>query len=148
MPSRKVILAVYEHRTSPGAAMRIYYERFLSGAAPSAKLFARISPHGELHPTLHSTDRQFITAIRVVAARCGMVPEQVKHVTSHSFRAGGATDYSVAGMSPAFISAQGGWLSPCWMIYVRPERQHHWSTARRLCESLLPLLSSPSSRRD
>ena len=72
MPSRKVILAVYEHRTSPGAAMRIYYERFFSGATPSTKLFARISQHGELHPTLHSTDRQFIKAIRIVVARCGM----------------------------------------------------------------------------
>ena len=65
-----------------------------------------------------------------------MSPEDLLRVTNHSFRAGGATDCFVGGLSAEFIKAQGGWKTYCFRIYVRPAAQHRWRVAAQLMASV------------
>ena len=93
------------------------------------------------------SDRQFITAFRRRIREAGMSPQQLKHVTGHSFRAGGCTDWAVAGLSAADIKDQGGWLSDCWRIYVRPLARHAFNLAARVVAAQQSLLTSMSQGR-
>ena len=65
-----------------------------------------------------------------------MSDSDFKRVTNHSFRAGGATDYFVAGLSAELIKQQGGWAGYTFLIYVRPAKEHKWRVAASLLTAL------------
>ena len=55
-----------------------------------------------------------------------------KGLTNHSFRTGGATDWSVGGLSEMEIAAQGGWTSRALRVYIRPQEHHAHGRAVRI----------------
>lgn len=51
----------------------------------------------------------------------GLSPSQLALFTSHSFRAGGATDLHLRGVSVEEIMRRGRWKSTIYKIYIREE---------------------------
>ena len=133
---RKIILPIENGRWSAGAAMVEYISRFHSGGGGDARLFFDISDAG--FPLRHRarSDKDFMNVFKPLVASVGLPPKDVKRVTNHSFRAGGATDYFVSGMSAESIKAQGGWTTYCFLIYVRPAAEHIWRVAARMVTAL------------
>ena len=131
-PPRTVTLPVWNSRISAGAALLIFMERVHAHAAPSDVLFPFIEYSGRVYGDVAVNDKVFIKTVRPLLLAAGMHDDDVKRFTSHSLRAGGATDNSVANMSQDFIRAQGGWTSDCFMIYVRPQTFHSHFTAQRI----------------
>ena len=77
-------------------------------------------------------DAEFVRAFRSRLVIAGMPDGQLKKVTNHSFRAGGATDWSVGGLSEMEIAAQGGWASRALRVYIRPQEHHAHGRAVRI----------------
>ena len=134
-PARTATLAVWPSIKSAGAALLIYLQRLTSVAPNSAILFPLIDAHGTVHTGLCLSDKQFIKLVVEAATAAGMSKHDAARVTSHSLRAGGATDYAVANMSKDFIRVQGGWTTDCFMIYVRPQTFHSQATAVQVMKS-------------
>ena len=53
------------------------------------------------------------------ARAAGLDERLVERITGHSFRAGGVTDYLLAGFGAEFIMRQGHWLSTAFRVYFR-----------------------------
>ena len=83
------------------------------------------------------TDVGFIKDVKALMRRAGM--PMAHRITNHSFRGGGATDWSCAGMAAEFIMRQGGWTSMCFLIYIRPSGEHAWRTASALIKAAASL---------
>ena len=133
---RTVILPVEEARWSAGGAMIEYINRFHADGNGDATLFFAISASG--HPLRHkrSDDKTFLKRFKPLVIAAGMPAKDQKRVSNHSFRAGGATDYFVAGMSAEAIKAQGGWTTYCFLIYVRPAAEHIWRVAAQMLKAI------------
>ena len=71
-----------------------------------------------------------------------MPPRDLRRVSNHSFRAGGATDWSIGGMGDEFIKQQGGWSGPTYRIYVRPMAHHAFRTAARMLDASRAILGT------
>ena len=79
------------------------------------------------------SEATFRKNIRAWAEAAGMV--DWRRVTTHSMRAGGATDYLSSGVvSAAWVKRQGGWKSNCYMIYYRPATAEMGAMAEKLKE--------------
>ena len=126
-PGRSCIVPIEAASWSAGFVLSIYMERMgLAGDSPlpDVYLFSLIDDQGVVHAGKPATDAQFITAFTAALRSAGMAPEALKSVTNHSFRAGGATDWSVGGLSEALIALQGGWTSLALRVYIRPQGRH------------------------
>ena len=105
-------------------------------------LFPRIL-HSAENPVVSDqacSDKSFLACVKQWSQNAGMPRQDWLRLRGHSFRAGGATDWSVAGAGEEFIMTQGGWRSPCWLIYVRRARHHSTPLARRMHALLRPVL--------
>ena len=87
------------------------------------------------------------TIIADAEARVGMADSDLQRVSNHSFRAGGATDYFVSGLSAERIKLQGGWSTYCFLIYVRPADEHRWRVASALLGALRRAVWDPHGDR-
>ena len=132
---RKVILPIEDGRWSAGAAMVEYINRFHTGGG-DAVLFFDFDALGRPQRHRRRSDKQFMRRFKPLVLTAGLPPADAKRVTNHSFRAGGATDYFVAGMSAEAIKAQGGWTTYCFLIYVRPAAEHIWRVAARMVSAI------------
>ena len=140
-PGRQCILPRFPHHASAGSAMVEYCLRYHRFSGPQDLLFPRIVM-GEVDRAKASTDAQFISMTKQMLEEVGMKPEDLRHITNHSLRAGGATDWSSAGMSDTFIGDQGGWTSRCFRIYIRPTAVHCWSSAVTMIQKTLGVITT------
>ena len=133
---RTIVLPVEDARWSAGGALIEYINRFHADGDGDATLFFAFSAKG--HPLRHkvSSDKDFIKRFKPLVIAAGMPAADQKRVSNHSFRAGGATDYFVAGMSAEAIKAQGGWTTYCFLIYVRSAAEHVWRVAAQMLKAI------------
>ena len=99
---------------------------------PDDILFPAIEHGNKVFKGRAMTDKQFYKLLRVYAQRAGMAAVQIANLTAHSLRAGGATDFLIGGMSVAWVKQQGGWESPAYLTYYRPQPEHAFATARSI----------------
>ena len=135
--ARLVILPIWPSRLSAGTAMLIYLDRVHKGSLASSTLFCGILQDDTIRRDAYTGDKSFAKTIRAMLTRAGMPAMDVQRISCHSPRAGGATDFSIIGMSQDFIRHQGGWRSDCFMIYVRPQMHHAMSTARSVISAMV-----------
>ena len=102
-PVKIRVPAHHESVICPVKCMRRYLDIGPAPSAPSLPLFP--SSTGEINSVL----RQCLHKCSL----CDML-------TLHSFRRGGATFYSSAGMSDASLCAKGRWNSKAYLSYVKP----------------------------
>ena len=84
----------------------------------------------------------FMKKMRRVAQAAGMPAVMLVHLTGHSLRSGGTTDWMASGMSQAEVQRQGGWSSDAILIYDRPQSHHRASQARRMGASMRRMLAA------
>ena len=114
-----------------------FLRRFFTSKTPrNARLFAGFSARGARMSHKVRTDKDFIKDFKVLVGKAGLPAAKMKRVTNHSFRAGGATDNFVAGVSAEVIKAQGGWTTYCFLIYCRPTAEHKWRVAATLMAAM------------
>ena len=140
VPGRTVILPITNDRTSAGAAMVKYINRFHGGRKGDCALFFRFHGRGaNARPMRHrpASDKYFIEALKgALSSARFLTPAELRKVSNHSLRAGGATDFFVNGVSAELIRAQGGWRTFCFLVYVRPAREHRWKVAAQMVQAL------------
>ena len=142
-PARRCELAVFPLRVSAGACLLIYMERMAhTFNGPDDILFPAIEHGNKVFKGRAMTDKQFYKLLRVYAQRAGMAAVQIANLTAHSLRAGGATDFLIGGMSVAWVKQQGGWESPAYLTYYRPQPEHAFATARSIIAVTTDLLRS------
>ena len=142
-PGRLCVIPVVKAPWSAGEAMLAYIARLRSSAPPSAILFPIIDQtSGRLLESQTASDARFIKEFKCRVEAAGMKPKDAKNVSNHSFRAGGATDWSTGGMDENFVQAQGGWTSRCFRIYIRPATHHFFRTAARLVAASVNILAT------
>ena len=137
-PGRTCVLPVERGALrSAGAVLKVYLRRMgLRGASCGGKL---LFPHiaapdagGRVRWGVAPDDAEFVRAFRSRLVIAGMPDAKLRRVTNHSFRAGGATDWSVGGLSEMEIAAQGGWTSRALRVYIRPQEHHAHGRAVRI----------------
>lgn len=139
--ARVCVLPVQREVWSVGYVMFAYLKRFFDDDSPaSAILFPAIDSNGWKRRKRANSDADFIKQFKPYLKQAGMEGTHLRRVTNHSFRAGGATDWTVAGMGADFVKQQGGWTSSCYMIYVRPTAVHCWTQAVRLIKATTSLV--------
>ena len=143
-PGRRCVLPMDASMgiSSPGHVLLIYLQRVRTGCDAESLLFPSITAAGLIREDTPATDADFIRDFKFYLAAAGMDNEALRHVTNHSFRAGGATDWAIGGMPTDFIQRQGGWASDCYKIYVRPTALHCFTTAVHMCNAATELFVS------
>lgn len=140
VPGRIVILPVSSDRTSAGAAMIAFIDRFHAGATGERVLFFQFSgAKGKRRALKHrpANDKYFLKGLKQSLERVSaFTADKLKKISNHSLRAGGATDFFVSGVTAELIRAQGGWRTFCFLIYVRPQREHRWKVAAQMVQAL------------
>ena len=71
------------------------------------------------------------------ARMAGLADDVVKRITGHSFRAGGATDYLLAGTPSIWVQQQGRWKSDAYMLYLRLSTAGLGAMSGKLFRSLM-----------
>ena len=141
-PARIVALPVYASLTSAGAVFSIYINSVFNGRIDhnsGLPLFPLIRPGDRVHTINRKEavhDKKFIKIVRQYASLTSMRPDDVDRITSHSFRAGGASDLAAGGASDEQIKHQGGWSSLCFRIYIRLDPYHVRSMSSHLQAAL------------
>ena len=139
-PGRVVIMPITEHRWSSGAALVAYLNRFHGKPAVGQRLYFQFRGKGHDAIAMRhrpSTDAQFMRGLKEALRHCSeLKPKELQRVTNHSLRAGGCTDMFVAGLPAELIRAIGGWDTFCFLVYVRPEREHRWKVAAQLVQAI------------
>ena len=149
---RHVVLAVEDAIWSAGRALTIFLLRFHGNDAGDAALFFQVAKNkytNEETPRFDkpASDAYFIKRLKAKLRAAGMSKADMQRVSNHSLRAGGATDFSVAGLSHEAIKAQGGWTSYCFLLYVRPAKEHRWRVAVDIMRAVsVARLRPPSAR--
>ena len=82
------------------------------------------------------TDKDFIGLFKEQLSAAGMGDAELKQVSNHSFRAGGATDCFVAGLTAEMIKQIGGWRTYSFLVYIRPAGDHKYKVAARFMQAL------------
>lgn len=113
--------------TGPLSAFRLltaYFARFSLNLLPSDFfLFPSAGRRFESHAfgykrmTIDSFDDILFAHLSFL----GLSPHQLALFTTHSFRAGGATDLHLQGLSVEEIMRRGRWMSTIYKIYIREE---------------------------
>ena len=128
--------------SSPGHVLLAYLRRLRTGCSGDALLFPRINRDGTISELEAETDADFIRKFKIYLSLAGMDQVRLAKVSNHSFRAGGATDWSIAGMPTDFIMRQGGWAGDGYKIYVRPTALHCFAVAAHMISASRQLLVS------
>ena len=63
--------------------------------------------------------KDFVLTTKHLLRMAGVDPVYIDHVTGHSWRCGGLTDYLAAGAPDSFVKLQGRWRSDCYRVYLR-----------------------------
>ena len=117
-----------------------YINRFHSKQRGDCVLFFEFHGKGKnATPLRHkpSSDKSFMKALKAALETTKLLsPDELRRVSNHSLRAGGATDFFVNGVTAELIRAQGGWRTFCFLIYVRPQREHRWKVAAQMVSAL------------
>ena len=149
-PARIVALPVYPSLSSAGAIFTVYINAVFNGSVDhncNGPLFPLIRPGGRVQDIVYDTptsDKEFIKLVRQYARRTSMHDNDVSRITSHSFRAGGASDLAAGGASDEQIKHQGGWTSLCFRIYIRLDPHHVRSMTTHLQRALLAASTASS----
>ena len=108
---------------SAGASLEEYWAAIdFSGQPPDAFLFPFIRADMSVDWSRCMSDADWMAETHRRAVLIGLPPDTVEHITGHSFRAGGVTDFLLARIPHAFIMRQGRWLSTAFMVYFRLSR--------------------------
>ena len=128
--------------SSPGHVLLAYLRRLRTGRGDTALLFPYIDRRGVVHEGVPFTDADFIKNFKVYLSLAGMDDKRLRRVSNHSFRSGGASDWSIGGMPADFIKRQGGWTSDCYKLYVRPTALHAFTAAVHMAAAAQKLFIS------
>ena len=126
------------------ALIRRWYESSSMSAAPAdAAFFGRIRSDGTVNWKAEQTKTEFVKQAREVAKEIGLPANWISRFTSHSWRAGLATDLLSRGVAVWKVKVIGGWLSDAVLLYARVTQatMAQWSEAAQLPSSS-PLLPS------
>ena len=74
---------------------------------------------------------------KYVHAWAGLADDVVERITGHSFRAGGATDYLLAGAPSIWVQQQGRRKSNAYMLYLRLSTAGLGAMSGKLFRSLM-----------
>ena len=138
-PGRTCVLPVERGRMwSAGVFLKVYLRRMgLRGRRDAHTiLFPDIDAHSSVDPSTASSDASFIKGFHHLLTVAGMSDAALRKVSNHSFRAGGATDWSVGGLSELEIAEQGGWTSRALRAYIRPQTHHAMGRAARIVSAI------------
>ena len=86
--------------------------------------------------------------VQRLAAKAGMSDDDVKRLTAHGLRSGGATDFSLSKdehITLAWIAKQGGWSKEVLLCYIRPNSHHRWREARRMARAYVSMTATNDS---
>ena len=121
--------------------MVAYINRFHGDSTTEQRLFFEFEGAGhKAIPLRHraSSDKRFMSGLKAALKRSQWSSaEELSRVTNHSLRAGGCTDMFVAGLPAELIRAIGGWATFCFLIYVRPQKDHKWKVAAQLVQAVM-----------
>ena len=143
-PGRLCVMPRSPDAWSAGEVMLVYMWRLRHHVHPASYLFPLITGAGVVDESKPATAGMFIKEFVRRLRYSGMTVAKCKRVSNHSFRAGGATDWSASGMSDTFIAQQGGWTTDCFRRYIRPTRLHRLTQAARALRASHILLQSMS----
>ena len=140
-PGRFCVLPIEQVVHSPGLWLLVYVALLRPLAPDTAPLFVSLRRDGT--PTDRGEgDKAFITGMRAELAQVGMGAAELRRVTNHSFRAGGATDWTAGGMGASFVKDQGGWSSDTYLVYVRESAMHCYNKAAAMVTAMSGLIRS------
>ena len=124
---------------SPGFWVELYLRRMNADAqAGSSPLFPYIDPVTDVVDWSRvATSQASVLKAKARARMAQMADEAIDRITGHSWRAGGATDFLMAGMPETFIMKQGRWLSDAFRVYFRLSRSVLASLSGRLMQSMV-----------
>ena len=134
--------------SSPGHVLLAYLRRLRTGCSGDALLFPRINRDGTISELEAETDADFIRKFKIYLSLAGMDQVRLAKVSNHSFRAGGATDWSVGGLSEMEIAEQGGWTSRALRRYIRPQGHHAHGRAVRMRAAIPVALGAGGAARE
>ena len=103
-------------------------------ASPHDPLFALSSGQALTYEAYNSAIKQLVRAL-------GLNP---KNYSSHSLRAGAATQAAQTGLDPDSIKRLGRWRSQAYMVYLRPPPESYARFAPKLVHHTPPHLTHPT----
>ena len=125
-------MANHKSVTSAAWALRAMMARVHGPGAKAGDLLFPAVAENKVYKHTVGSETKFRKNLRAWAREAGMTRTEANRITTHSMRAGGATDYLSSDVPTAWVQRQGGWLSDCFMIYYRPETAEMGAMARRL----------------
>jgi hypothetical protein len=125
-PGRDVILPMSRHVRSSGFAIMVFMTRTRTRKNTDILFYGKT----------FRDDKNFVLALRDILRMANMNGTDVERTTSHSLRAGGATDFFTIGWQLTKIMRQGGWKSAAVLIYYRPTEQHNAIDAQWLAQAI------------
>ena len=124
---------------SPGYWLELYMQRIGADMqSPDAPLFPFIDPvTDEIDWARTASSESFVREAKARARMAHMAEQAIERITGHSWRAGGTTDFLLAGLPETFIMRQGRWLSDAFRVYFRLSRSVLASVSGRLMQSMV-----------
>jgi hypothetical protein len=132
-------------RLNAALVFKDYWRAASMKARPgSSKVWPNIDRFGKTNWNKGYSDEAFIKDTKFRATKAGLKPEIIARITGHSFRAGGATDYLLAGVPAIWVKLQGRWKSDAYLIYLRLSQTGLLAMAGKLFQGLAALLGTES----
>ena len=150
-PGRQCVLPVEPGQLrSAGTVLKVYRRRMglCRAGGSNALLFPLVEEDGRVRWDEAPDDGVFIRGFIRCLRIAGMSDTELAKVSNHSFRAGGATDWSVGGLSEMEIAEQGGWTSRALRRYIRPQGHHAHGRAVRMRAAIPVALGAGGAARE